>query len=145
MDELKFNLVPNIVRENSVRLYCMNIINFKYIIKMAKNVINEKGFKVIALTPNECFRVGFGYYSGVINELVCDNCNEIINNHNEVYYIPVLNRVFCKECFVNWYENAERYTEDARWETRKYNAFVSKAEHEGITLVEINYKDITHG
>lgn len=112
---------------------------------MAKNVINEKGFKVIALTPNECFQVGFGYYSGVINELVCDNCNEIINNHNEVYYIPVLNRVFCKECFVSWYEDAERYTEDIRWETRKYNAFVSKAEQEGITLVEINYKDVIYG
>ena len=96
---------------------------------MAKNVINEKGFKIIALTTEECKDVGFGFQyfdkrkdtNNYCWDLVCDNCNKLLNHEKEVYYIPVLNRVFCKDCLKDWYENATYYPEDKRYEALKYD------------------------
>ena len=97
---------------------------------MAKNVINEKGFKIIGLTTEECEELGFGFqyvdkHKDADNycwDLVCDNCNKLLNEEKEVYYIPVLNRVFCKECLINWYKTATYYPEDKHYEIRKHNA-----------------------
>lgn len=95
---------------------------------MAKNVINEKGFKIIALSPDEYQEVGFGYqYIDNIKDykwcwdLICDNCNKEITDEKEVYYVPVLNRVFDKDCLINWYLTAKYYSEDSEYETSKYN------------------------
>ena len=99
---------------------------------MAKNVINEKGFKVIALTPNECFQIGFGAYY----ELICDNCNSIIIDYDEVYYIPVLNRIFCQQCLVDWYDNATYYPEDKRYEDRKYEMLIANLKANNIVIEE---------
>lgn len=142
--------LPSIVRENGARLSCMYIINFNYINVMAKNVTNDKGFKVIALTPNECKDVGFGvhYVHGGINiyELICDNCNKLLNDEDEVYYIPILNRVFCKEGLIDWYNTAIYYPEDKHYENNKYNAILEVMDNTGVRINEdINIKDICHG
>ena len=113
---------------------------------MAKNVINEKGFKIIALTSEECKDIGFGFQyvdkrknaNGYCWDLVCDNCNKLLNEEKEVYYISVLNRVFCKECLKDWYESATYYPEDKYYEIPKYNAICSSIQING----DINIKDL---
>lgn len=104
---------------------------------MARNIINEKGFKIIGLTPDECKNIGFGFQDETDFELICDNCNNFLNDNNEVYYIPVLNRVFCKECLINWYLSATYYPEDAKYESMKYdtisNYITSKTQDINIT------------
>lgn len=71
---------------------------------MAKNVINEKGFKIIALTTEECKDIGFGFRyvdkrknaNSYCWDLVCDDCNKLLNEEKEVYYIPVLTEFFVR-------------------------------------------------
>lgn len=136
--------MPSTVCEDSARLSCMYIITNLNI--MAKNVINEKGFKVIALTPKECGLIGFGIIYDLFYELICDSCNELLNEHKEVYYIPVLNRVFCKDCFVKWYESAKVYPENKRYETQYYDYVVSNITNKGCEFTEdINFNDICNG
>lgn len=105
---------------------------------MAKNVINQKGFKIIKLNPQECKLIGFGFQDETDFELICDNCNELILSQ-DCYYVACLNRVLCSECFERWYEYAERYPEDIRWETHKYNDTVRRLEVNCINLEEFNY------
>ena len=127
--------LPSIVCEDSTRLCCMYIINFKYInIIMAKNVINEKGFKVIALKPEECKQIGFGFQDETDFELICDNCNELINDELYVFYVCVLNRVLCKSCFQEWYEDAVYYPEDSRCENCKYEDVKALIESRGLSF-----------
>ena len=141
MDEL-INLVPSIACESDARLLYMYIINFKYINVMAKNVINEKGFKIIAMSPKECEQIDFGVCYLIKGkhcwELICDSCNKLLNEDDEVYYISVLNRVFCKDCLIDWYEKATYYPEDKHYEIRKYDAISGS-----IQINEsINIKDL---
>lgn len=105
---------------------------------MAKNVINEKGFKVIALKPDECKQIGFGFQDETDFELICDDCNELINDELYVFYVCVLNRVLCKECFQEWYESAVYYPEDARYENGKYeyiNSLISSSKNIDYNII----------
>ena len=111
---------------------------------MAKNVINEKGFKIVNLSPDECKSIGFGFQyvdkhknsNNYCWDLICDNCNKLITEHNEVYYIPVLNRVFCQQCLINWYDNATYYPEDKRYEDRKYEILIDNLKGNNIVIEE---------
>lgn len=111
---------------------------------MAKNVINEKGFKIVSLSPNECKTIGFGFQyvdkhknsNSYCWDLICDNCNKLITEHEEVYYIPVLNRVFCQQCLINWYDSATYYTEDKRYEDNKYEMLIANLKANNIVIKE---------
>jgi hypothetical protein len=127
------NGVPSSVCEDIARLSCIDTNYFKYNI-MAKNVTNEKGFKVIALKPEECRQIGFGFQDETDFELICDNCNELINNELYVFYVCALNRVLCKSCFQDWYEDAVRYPEDTRYEDNKYELIKSLIENRGLSF-----------
>lgn len=107
---------------------------------MAKNVINEKGFKIIQFSPTECRQLGFGFQDANCFELICDNCNELLNNENDIYYVAVLNRALCSKCFEDWYECSQRYKEDTRWETHKYNDIIRRCEVSCIIVEDSNYK-----
>ena len=105
---------------------------------MAKNVINEKGFKVIALKPEECKQIGFGFQDETDFELICDYCNELINDELYVFYVCVLNRVLCKKCFQEWYESAVYYPEDSRYENSKYeyiNSLISSSKNIDYNII----------
>ena len=89
---------------------------------MATIINHEKGFKIIKLSPDEALnyaRFGIGY------ELVCDNCNEafFIDDEAELYYIAVLNMIFCKSCYEEWVNNATYYPEDATYELNHFNYY----------------------
>lgn len=104
---------------------------------MAKRVINDKGFKVIKLNPSECQKIDFGLDTETSYQLICDNCNSLI--YVDCYYVAVLNRILCEECFDEWYDSAEHYPEDARWETNKYNHTILRLEAHCITIEEEYY------
>lgn len=89
---------------------------------MATIINHEKGFKIIELSPEEALRhAGFG----IGCELVCDNCNEafFIDDEAELYYVAVLNMVFCKDCYEEWVNKATYYPEDAAYELKRFNYY----------------------
>lgn len=83
---------------------------------MAKIIENEKGFKVIKVTGIEMEAIGCGN--------VCDHCGK---PSAFGYYVAVLNRWFCQNCYDKWYEDAVNYAEegnaDARVENRNFFKF----------------------
>ena len=100
---------------------------------MAVRVENEKGFLVIAMTTSEAIHdCDFGCANDKKGEyyLVCDNCNELLNAHLKkypiVYYVAVLNRLFCAKCYKEWYARATRYDEDISYEECYFNKYAKK-------------------
>lgn len=63
--------------------------------------------------------------------IICDNCNAECNA-GDVYYIPVLNRVFCQDCFDEWHKTATYYPEDAPYERRYFNSIKKVLEDSGL-------------
>jgi hypothetical protein len=57
---------------------------------------------------------------GVGETLVCDTCNSGILPSETCYYIAVLNRLYCSDCFKKWHDGATYYPEDAVYERRQY-------------------------
>ena len=88
---------------------------------MAKQIIGKNGHLCIEMTNIEATtECGFGFGFG----LICDDCNEDITFSEEsVYYIAVLNALFCKDCFDDYIENAPYYEEDKQVEIDNYNCY----------------------
>ena len=94
---------------------------------MARKYENSKNFAIIELTFNEADNVGFGP--------ICDNCNDILMlSHENVYYISVLNRLFCKNCLEEWINSpyTRRHEEDNHYEKVHYNYYAEKLNLETI-------------
>lgn len=91
---------------------------------MAKQVIGKNGHLCIEMTVNEAInKCGFGIpFDGII---ICDNCNIGYNSKQEepVYYVAVLNMLYCKDCFDDYIENAPYYEEDKDFEIEHYNRY----------------------
>lgn len=91
---------------------------------MAKQVIGKNGHLCIEMTMNEAiYECEFGI--PLDGEGVCDNCNERLFEQQEepVYYVAVLNMLFCKDCFDDYIENAPYYEEDKEYELNNYNYY----------------------
>ena len=88
---------------------------------MAKQIIGKNGHLCIEMTNVEAVtKCSFGFGFG----LICDNCNEDITfNEEPIYYIAVLNELFCKDCFDDFIENAPYYEEDKEQELYNYNEY----------------------
>lgn len=93
---------------------------------MAKRYYNNKGFLVIEMSIREAaFICNFGYIiPNGIPVIIDDNTNEVIRGN--VYYVTALNRVFGKEGYKDWYENATRYEEDIPYEEKHFNYYAKK-------------------
>ena len=88
---------------------------------MARKYENSKDIAIIELTLDEASNVGFGP--------ICDKCNDIlIMSHKVVYYIPVLNKMFCKNCLEKWLnkDTTRHYSEDNHYEKIHYNYYAEK-------------------
>ena len=87
---------------------------------MARRIENSKEFLIIEMTPEEATNIcKFGAYG----ELICDDCNTFLNDNKYVYYISVLNSIFCKECYEDWLNSATRYDEDIDYENEKFDYY----------------------
>lgn len=97
---------------------------------MAKKVENKNGFHIIELTVDEAINKA---QFGIATEIICDQCNKLIENKDEViYYIAVLNMAFCKECYEEFIDNFDHYEEDEDYEIEQYNVV---AELLGLDLI----------
>lgn len=91
---------------------------------MAKQIIGKNGHLCIEMTMTEAIdECGFGIPSD--REGLCDNCNERLFEEQEepVYYVAVLNMLFCKDCFDDYIANAPYYEEDKQFEIDHYNYY----------------------
>lgn len=90
---------------------------------MAKQVIGKNGHLCIEMTMDEALhKCKFGVPAFELG--VCDNCNnQLFNDEEPVYYIAVLNMLYCKDCFDDYIENAPYYEEDKEYELDTYNHY----------------------
>ena len=54
---------------------------------------------------------------------ICDSCSPL-KEMKHGYLIPVLNSVYCKDCFNEWKDRAEYYPEDVEYESLKTESFL---------------------
>lgn len=80
---------------------------------MAKKVENNKGFLVIEVSAAELFAKVGGYG-------ICDFCN---STAEKGYYIAVLNRWYCSECYEDFCKHSTYYKEDAGLEKKNYELY----------------------
>lgn len=90
---------------------------------MAKQIIGKNGHLCIEMTMDEALhKCEFGVPALELG--ICDNCNnQLFNDEEPVYYIAVLNMLFCKDCFDDYIENAPYYEEDKEQELYNYNEY----------------------
>lgn len=91
---------------------------------MAKQIKGKNGHLCIEMSMAAAIDIcEFGVpYDGIA---VCDNCNTELTYDQEehVYYIAVLNMLYCKDCFDDYIENAPYYEEDKDFEIDHYNYY----------------------
>lgn len=80
---------------------------------MAKKVENPKGFLVIEVSAAELFAKVGGYG-------ICDYCN---TPAEKGYYIAVLNKWYCPDCYAEFCNRAKYYQEDAVTEKESYEVY----------------------
>lgn len=89
---------------------------------MAKDLVNDKGFKIIELNNNDII-----YLHSKIGSLgICDYCNNPLIDGKldcKSYYIAVLNSIFCPKCFSGWLKRANKYKEDEPIENKSYEYY----------------------
>lgn len=92
---------------------------------MAKRIKNNKGFYIIEMSIEEATII---CKFGAFGEIICDECNKLLDKNEKVYYVPVLNHAMCKDCFDDWINYATRYEKDIPYEMRYYNHYANLLE-----------------
>lgn len=95
---------------------------------MAQIYENDKNFLIIEMSYEEaCSPCNFGFeQENNKNFIVCDSCNNLINEENNIYYVAVLNRALCKECCDDFIKGCDKYPEDEDYEKRNFNYYAKK-------------------
>lgn len=83
-----------------------------------REFLNNKGFLVLEVSRERMMERLEKYGC----QGICDTCLCI---PEVVYYVAVLNMWLCKECFDEWYSDAERYKEDIPIEERNFERYKS--------------------
>lgn len=88
------------------------MLNFK-LKYMAEIIKNSKGFKIIEINRSELveFCDGLG---------LCDSCNSYTEKG---YYIAVLNKWYCPQCYYDFCKNASYYIKDSKIENKNYKHY----------------------
>ena len=76
---------------------------------MAQIVSNEKGFKVIHVETLDMWVIG--------SPAKCDYCTADMATPDGGYYIAVLNKIYCPQCYKRWLSEARRHPQDAPLKT----------------------------
>ena len=80
-----------------------------------KDIVTEKGFLVMEVSREELISA-----LGELTMGVCDFCTD---SPEVGYYVAVINQWLCKDCYEEWYERAEHYPEDIKFEERNYKYY----------------------
>jgi hypothetical protein len=78
---------------------------------LANQLNNDKGFLLLKTSSDEIKNLSLVSYG------ICDSCN---CEPKEGVYIAVLNCWYCPDCFERWYTSAERFSEDIKFEEKKF-------------------------
>lgn len=96
------------------------------IIKILPNeLVNISQFGIASKDPNEfknSFRCIMSNNETIYRAFICDDCNDTITDL--MYYVPVMNRLYCKNCIDDIMRNTPFYMTDAVYELEKYNMFI---------------------
>ena len=95
-------------------------------------VHNNKGFKVLQLTPKESLLLNFGVIENNQHLVICAGCNNSCND--SIYYISVLNDCMCENCFKEWLEDATYYIEDKHFEDQMFNHYYMRLKYIEISM-----------
>lgn len=76
---------------------------------MAQIVSNEKGFKVIHVETLDMWAIG--------SPAKCDYCTADMATPDGGYYIAVLNKIYCPQCYKRWLAEARRHPQDTLLKT----------------------------
>lgn len=76
-------------------------------------IIENKKFKAINVSLEECKALGWGCSEGII----CCETNNIIDD-GKIVYVPVLNDCMSEECFEDFCKRSKWYAEDAYYEDK---------------------------
>lgn len=93
---------------------------------MAKKYDNPKDFLIIEMSYEEAVSVDFGGEFEGKHIIVCDTCNQLFNEDDNIYYVACINRALDKECCDDFIGNADRYEEDIPYEIKHYNYYAEK-------------------
>lgn len=83
---------------------------------MARVVENYKGFKTLEITRQEMIDKLTRY--GCLG--ICDSC---MRPASVGYYVAVINRWMCEDCYNDFIKSVDRYEEDIRIENRNFDRF----------------------
>ena len=106
---------------------------FKHLI-MAKNITTKQGILVIEINNKDAAKCNFGIGSDK-RLVVCDNCNKDVSEKS--YYIPVINRCLCEDCYNDFISHVKHYKEDSRYEIFYYNRYAKI-----LGLPSIKFEDL---
>ena len=82
--------------------------------KKAKLEYTKQGYSYIKCTSKECLEWG--------GLAICDDCSKPMIGE-EVYLIFILGRAYCKKCFEEWIQRANRYEEDLDLQKQRHIAW----------------------
>lgn len=104
----------------------------------------KKGNLFFTLKGKELKQMGMGacMNDGGPHELICADCNGLIEDEDDCYFVPVMNEVYCKDCKEE-IENFSHYKEDEEYEAESAKRFQEAYEYtieNGIDLT--NKKNI---
>lgn len=78
--------------------------------ELAKEEVNNKGFKIIRLDVPQMLKLG--------GLCICDSCNK---GMFKSIFIGALNRAYCEDCYTNFEKRSVYYPEDSRYESIAIN------------------------
>lgn len=91
---------------------------------MAKLLTNSKGFLIIKMCWREYVAVSdtFG---------LCDLCGQN-SCEEDLFFVAVLNQVYCPTCYKAWYDGAKRYSSEMQKEQLAFVEMKNKLNDLGV-------------
>lgn len=108
---------------------------------MAK-YINKNNYLIIKLLPAEATKLNFGLKAeDRYNIIICDDCNNICTS-NEIYYVPILNRILCEECLDDITANMEKVDDfdSIDYEIKHFNYYAKELNLKERAMITPNGK-----
>ena len=92
---------------------------------MAELYKNDKDFLIIKMSHLEAtLDCEFGIRtSRFTSKILCDTCNNEIDDMDKIFYVAVLNSCLCKDCCDDFIKGYDKHPEDEPYETSHYNHY----------------------
>ena len=101
----------------------------------------KKGNLFFTLKGKELKRMGMGacMKDGGPHEMICAECNGLIQDDEDCYFVPVMNEVYCKDCR-DEIESFNHYSEDEEYEAESAERFQEAYEYATMHGIDLTNK-----